>query len=91
MVLEIAGGRAACEVKGARWVNVLLRNVKRAISGSYHAIRQSKYARRYLAEAAYRFNHRFRLRETLLRLARAVMLCKPHPEPSLRMATNFHG
>ncbi|MHB1274243.1 MAG: IS1595 family transposase, partial [Rhodanobacter sp.] len=53
-VLETAGGRAACQVRGARWVNVLLGNVKRAISGSYHAIRQGKYARRYLAEAAYR-------------------------------------
>lgn len=90
-VLETAGGRAACEVRGARWVNVLLGNVKRAISGSYHAIRQSKYARRYLAEAAYRFNRRFRLREMLPRLARAMMLCKPHAEPVLRMASNFHG
>ena len=90
-VLETAGGRAACEVKGARWVNVLLGNVKRAISGSYHAIRQGKYARLYLAEAAYRFNRRFLLRETLPRLARAMMLCKPHPEPVLRMASNFHG
>ena len=90
-VLETEGGRAACEVKGARWVNVLLGNVKRAISGSYHAIRQGKYARLYLAEAAYRFNRRFRLREMLPRLARAMMLCKPHPEPTLRLASNFHG
>ena len=53
-VLETGGGRAACEAKGARWVNVLLSNVKRAISGSYdqrksprdHAIRQGKYDRR---------------------------------------------
>jgi transposase-like protein len=90
-VLETAGGRAACEVRGARWVNVLLGNVKRAISGSYHAIRQSKYARRYLAKAAYRFNRRFCLREMLPRLARAMMLCKPHAEPVLRMTSNFHG
>ena len=41
-VLETGGGRAACEVRGARWVHVLLGNLKRAISGSYHAIRQSK-------------------------------------------------
>ena len=97
-VLETGGGRAACEVNGARWVNVLLSNVKRAISGSYdqrksprdHAIRQGKYARLYLAEAAYRFNRRFDLRAILPRLARAMMLCKPHPEPVLRMASNFH-
>ncbi|MHB8392521.1 MAG: IS1595 family transposase, partial [Acidobacteriaceae bacterium] len=34
---------------------------------------------------------RFDLRAMLPRLARAMMLCKPHPEPTLRMASNFHG
>ena len=90
-VLETEGGRAATEVKGARWVNVVLGNVKRAISGCYHAMRQAKYARRYLAEAAYRFNRRFRLAELLPRLARAMVLCKPWPEPKLRAVDNFHG
>lgn len=88
-VLDAGGGRAATEVQGARWVNILLSNLKRAISGSYHAIRQAHYARRYLAEAAYRFNRRFRLREMLPRLARAMMLCKPFAEPALRSASNF--
>jgi len=68
-----------------------LGDVKRAISDSYHAIRQGKYARRYLAEVAYCFNRRFRLREMLPRLVRATMLCKPHPELTLRLASNFHG
>lgn len=90
-VLETPGRRAATEVKGARWVNVLLGNVKRAISGCYHAMRQAKYARRYLAEAAYRFNRRFRLAELLPRLARAMTLCTPWPEPKLRAVDNFHG
>lgn len=90
-VLETEGGRAATEVKGARWVNVVLGNVKRAISGCYHAMRQAKYARRYLAEAAYRFNRRFRLAELLPRLARAMTLCKPWPEPKLRAVDNFHS
>jgi len=88
-VLDAGGGRAATEVRGARWVNVVLGNVKRAISGRYHAIKQRKYARRYLAEAAYRFNRRFRLRELLPRLTRAMMLCAPCPERSLRLASNF--
>lgn len=88
--LETGGGRAATEVAGARWVNVVLGNLKRAISGTYHAIRQAKYARRYLAEAAYRFNRRFHLREMLPRLATAMMCCKPYPEPRLRAASNFH-
>ena len=89
-VLESRGGRAATEIPGARWVNVVLANVKRAIGGVYHAIRQAKYARRYLAEAAYRFNRRFRLRELAPRLAHAIMACKPCPEPHLRLACNFH-
>jgi hypothetical protein len=78
-------------VPGARWVNVVLANTRRAISGVYHAIRQSKYARRYLAEAAYRFNRRFRLPDMLPRLATALMRCKPCPEQALRAASNFHG
>ena len=90
-MLETEGGRAATEVKGARWVNVVLGNVKRAISGCYHALRQAKYARRYLAEAAYRFNRRFRLTELLPRLARAMAQCEPWPEPKLRAVDNFLG
>ncbi|KPL48759.1 transposase, partial [Xanthomonas axonopodis] len=96
--LDTGGGRAATEVQGARWLNVVLGNVKRAISGTYHAVRQAKYARRYLAEAAYRFNRRFRLEQMLprlatgdWRLATALMRCKPCPERVLRMASNFHG
>jgi transposase-like protein len=90
-VLETGGGRAATEARGARWVNVLLSNVKRAMGGAYHAIKQSKYARRYLGEAAYRFNRRFRLPEFVPRLLRAMVLCKPFPEPLLRQASNFLG
>ena len=90
-VLITGGGRAATEVQGARWVNVLLSNLKRAISGRYHAFRQAKYARRYLAEAAYRFNHRFRLSDMLQRLLHHVVLCKPCAEPTLRAACNFLG
>lgn len=85
-VLETAGGRAATEVKGARWVNGVLGNVKRAISGCDHALRQAKYARRDRAEAADRFNRRFRLAELLPRLARARVLCKP-PKTKPRAAT----
>lgn len=89
--LVTGGGRAATKVQGARWVNVVLANAKRAISGVYHAVRQAKYARRYLAEAAWRFNRRFRLRDMLPRLATALTRCKPSPERVLRSATNFRG
>ena len=90
-VLETEGGRAATEARGARWVNIVLSNLKRALDGVYHSIRQAKYARRYLAEAAYRFNRRFCPRDMLPRLAVAMMRCKTCAEPTLRAATNFHG
>lgn len=80
--------RAKCT---ARWVNVVLTNVKRAISGYCHAFKQGKYARRYLAETQYRFNNQLHLAEMLPRLMRAMMLCSPWPEPALRTVGNFHG
>ncbi|MGD3046758.1 IS1595-like element ISXo2 family transposase, partial [Xanthomonas oryzae pv. oryzicola] len=89
--LDTGGDRAATDVQGARWLNVVLGNVKRAISGTYHAVGQAKYARRYLAEAAYRFNRRFDLKQMLPRLATALLRCTPCPERVLRMASNFHG
>jgi hypothetical protein len=55
----------------------------------WHAIRQAKYAWRYLAEPAYRFNRRFRLREMTPRLTTAIMACNPWPERSLRSTNNF--
>ena len=88
-VLETSGRRAATAVEGAKWANVVLANVKRSISGAYHSVRQSKYARRYFGEAAYRFNRRFKLREMLPRLVRAMTACLACPEPLLRKATNF--
>lgn len=60
------------------------------MSWVYHAIRQAKYARRYLAEAAYLFNRRFRLKEMLPRLAVALMRCKPCPESLLKATSIFH-
>lgn len=90
-VLQTQGGRAGTEIQGARWVNVLLSNVKRSMGGAYHSIHQRKYARRYLGEAAYRFNRRFRLREIMPRLLCAMILCAPCAEPALRHASNFLG
>lgn len=88
-VLVTGGGRAATESVGARWANIVLSNAKRALDGVYHSVKQKQYATRYLAEAAYRFNRRFRLRAFVPRLARAMMLCEPWPERRLRLAGNF--
>lgn len=87
-VLKTGGVRATTEANGPRWVNIVLGNVKRSISGRYRSNRQVKCVRPYLAEAAYRFDRRFRLSELLTRLARAMMLCAPCPDRSLRLAEN---
>ena len=47
-----------------RWVNTILGNVKRAIDGTYHAIRKP-YMHRYLTLFQFRFNHRFNLPKML--------------------------
>jgi hypothetical protein len=77
------------ETKSARWVNVVLANIKRSLSGVYHSIQQKKYARRYLAEAKWRFKRRFDLRALVLRLAAAMVGCEPHTERALPQATNY--
>ncbi|QEO97546.1 transposase [Xanthomonas oryzae pv. oryzicola] len=32
-------GRSRCEAENARWVNVLLSNLKRSLDGAYHAFK----------------------------------------------------
>lgn len=85
----VAGRREKTQVKSARWVNVVLANIKRSLSGVYHSIRQRKYARRYLAEATWRFNRRFDLKALVPRLTVAMVAIGPHPERTLRKATNY--
>ena len=69
----------------------MLGNLKRALSGTYHAFDFAKYAHRYLAEAQYRFNRRFNLRSILARLLRAACL-SPQPRRTsfgwLRLVAN---
>ncbi|WP_180987605.1 transposase, partial [Xanthomonas oryzae] len=49
------------EAENARWVNVVLSNLKCSLDGAYHAFKFAKYAQRYLAETMWRFNRRFDL------------------------------
>ena len=83
-VIDAGGGRKATEADGARWVNIVLSNLKRALDGTYHAFKFFKYAHRYLAEAAWRFNRRFRLVALVPRLLVAVARCQPWSERKLR-------
>jgi ribosomal protein L37AE/L43A len=83
-VIDAGGGRAATEVAGARWVNIVLGNVKRALDGTYHSFHFFKYAQRYLGEAAWRFNRRFQLDAIMPRLLVASARCRPWTEGKLR-------
>ena len=83
-VIDAGGGRKATEANGARWVNIVLSNLKRALDGTYHAFKFFKYAHRYLAEAAWRFNRRFRLVVLVPRLLVAVARCPAWSERKLR-------
>lgn len=82
----IVGGRKPDELPEFRWVNTVLGNVKTSLSGAYHAFDFGKYARRYLAAIAYRFNRRFQLKTLPERLLVAAVGTGPRPEAWLRMA-----
>jgi len=79
-----ASGNIGCEQPNARWVNVVLSNLKRALDGTYHAFRFCKYAHRYLAEAQWRSNRRFDLSALVPRPLRAAARITPWPERTLR-------
>ncbi|XAH21710.1 IS1595 family transposase [Xylophilus sp. GW821-FHT01B05] len=80
------GGREAAKKPELRWVNTMLGNLKTALAGTYHSFDHAKYAARYLAEFAYRFNRRFDLSSMPARLLRAAVTTKPQPLLILRMS-----
>lgn len=67
-------------------MNTLIGNLKRALSGTYHAFHFAKYAQRYLAEYAYRFNRRFDLKFVMPRLIHICARAAPRPEHRVRFA-----
>lgn len=79
-------GRAAAQHPEFQAVNIVLGNLKTAITGTYHAFKFAKYAPRYLADFQYRFNRRLDLRTILPRLTVAAAHAKPCPEKQLRLA-----
>ncbi|AHE98511.1 IS1595-like element ISTni3 family transposase [Thioalkalivibrio paradoxus] len=82
----VVAGRKPKDLPEFHWVNTVLGNLKTSLSGSYHAFAFSKYAPRYLAAFAYRFNRRFDLAALPGRLLVAAAHCRPLPEQSLRLA-----
>ena len=82
----VVAGRKPKNLPEFKWINTVLGNLKTSLSGCYHAFDFQKYATRYLAAFAYRFNRRFNLRTLHKRLLVAAALCKPHPLHLIRAA-----
>ncbi|OLG46139.1 transposase, partial [Xanthomonas oryzae] len=78
-----------CEAENARWVNVVLSNLKRSLDGAYHAFKFAKSAQRSLAETMWRFNRRFDLTRLVPSLLAAAAASKPWSERALRDVTMF--
>jgi len=83
-VAEIVGGRKPKDLPLFQWLNTILGNIKTGLNGTFHAFKFNKYADRYLAEIAYRFNRRFNLKTLPQRLLVAGLACQPWPERLLR-------
>ena len=83
-------GKASTTMPQFRAINTVLGNLKRSLSGTYHAFDFAKYAHRYLAEAQYRFNRRFNLLSILPRLLRAACLSTPASAQFIRAAEVGH-
>jgi len=80
------GGKTSAKLPQFRAVSTVLRNLKSALAGTYHAVKFTKYAHRYLAEVQYRFNRRFDLRSILPRLVRVAAVTGPRNRGFIRGA-----
>lgn len=82
-------GKAGCDIEPFKWLNIILGNLKTALSGTHHAFAFPKYAHRYLAEVQYRFNRRFNLGSMVPRLAVALMRATPCTRKAIQMAAEI--
>lgn len=82
----IVGGRKPKDLPDFRWINTVLGNLKTSLAGTYHAFNFAKYALRYLAAFAYRFNRRMQLHTLPMRLLVAALATGPRTEIGLRLA-----
>lgn len=88
---EVVGSeRKSTNMDCFTWVNTILRNLKTAIAGTYHAFDFEKYAHRYLGEYQYRFNRRFDLAGMLARLITAAAQTGKRPGSWLRLAEDWY-
>jgi hypothetical protein len=82
------GGPQSITREEFAWVNTMIGNVKRAINGTYHAIKPN-HLPRYLAEFCYRFNRRFQLDDMLPRFAYFAVRTPPMTGRLLKLAEAY--
>lgn len=82
----VVAGRKPKDMPEFKWVNTVLGNLKTSLTGSYHSFAFRKYAARYLAAFAYRFNRRFDLSTLNQRLLIAAVRCAPAAQRVIRVA-----
>lgn len=82
----VVAGRKPKNLPEFTWINTVLGNLKTSLAGCYHAFAFRKYATRYLAAFAYRFNRRFDLTNLNQRLLVAAANCGPQPQRVIRAA-----
>jgi transposase-like protein len=82
----VTGGKHPNDLPQFCWINTLLGNLKTSFSGTFHAFKFDKYARRYLGGYCFRFNRRFSMAGMTERIANAVCCCGPLTERDLRVA-----
>lgn len=80
----VVGGLKPRDLPQFKWVNTVLGNLKTTLAGAFHSLNYAKYADRYLAGFAYRFNRRFDLRALVARLIVDVARCGPAKEKVVR-------
>ncbi len=83
-VPRVVGALKPRDLPEFKWINTVLGNLKTMMSGAFKALKYRKYAQTYLSVFAYRFNHRFDLRDMIARRIVDVTRTKPTPERVIR-------
>lgn len=86
----VVGGLKPRDLPQFKWVNTVLGNLKTTLAGAFHSLNYGKYADRYLAGFAYRFNRRFDLCALVARLIVDVARCGPAKEKVVRAQAEAH-
>ena len=82
----VTGGHHLNDLPEFRLINILLGNLKTSFSGTFHAFKLDKYAKRYLGGLCFLSNRRFGISTITERIANALSACKPCLERALRAA-----